>query len=317
VGVLATLCAGLPRDLPAAMFVVQHISPGARSVLPALLDRAGGPPSFHPEDGDEIRPGWIHVARPDHHLLLSGGRVLVRRGPKENGTRPAIDPLFRSAAVQYGPRVVGVVLTGLLDDGSAGLLAIKRCGGVCVVQDPGEAPWPDMPRNALERDHVDHCLSVARLPALLLRLASETAGEAPPVPRDLIAEVAIATGDRMQDSVSTTPGRPSPMSCPDCGGVLNEIEEDGTVRYRCQTGHAYAPETLAASQRQTLEMALYSALRAHMERVTLFTRMVEKAEGKGHLHNARLWQRNLEEARRDAEVIREAIEGLGRAAAAE
>lgn len=138
VDALTGLCRGLPNDLPAAVMVVQHVAPTARSVLPQLLDRAGPLPAAHAEDGEVIRPGQIYVARPDHHLLVNGDgrRLMLRRGPQENRTRPAIDPLFRSAAVAFGPRVVGVVLSGLLDDGTAGLVAIKACGGVSVVQDP-------------------------------------------------------------------------------------------------------------------------------------------------------------------------------------
>ena len=146
VSALQRLCAGLPAGLPAAVFVAQHLAPTMRSVLPALLDRAGPLPASTPEDGDDIQMGRIYVARPDHHILLRPGKVLVRRGPQENRTRPAVNALFRSAALAYGAQVVGVVLTGLLDDGTEGLIAIKAAGGTSVVQDPEEAEWPSMPR---------------------------------------------------------------------------------------------------------------------------------------------------------------------------
>src|SRR4029077_11949840 len=172
--------------------------------------------------------GQILVAPPDFHLLLQDGHVALRRGPQENRTRPAIDPLFRSAAVAYGPRVVGVVLTGLLDDGAAGLQAIKRCGGTSVVQDPDDAQWPDMPRRALERDNVDHVVTLDQMPALLDRLSREPAGPKLPVPRSLEIEGRIAAQD-LGSADGPTLGQPSPLSCPVCGGVLNEVLEEGNA----------------------------------------------------------------------------------------
>ncbi len=168
---LKRICEGLPPDFPAAIFVVVHISPTSRSVLPDLLSRAGRLPARHPIDEEVISRGTIYVAPPDMHMLLRPGHVTLRQGPRENRTRPAIDSLFRSAAVAYRSRVIGVVLSGLLDDGSAGLIAIKACGGLCVVQDPDDAIWPEMPRNALAHDNVDHCVPAAELPDLLCRLA--------------------------------------------------------------------------------------------------------------------------------------------------
>ena len=164
---LRRICEGLPADFPAAVFVVIHISPNSRSIMPDLLSRAGRLPARHPTDEEPIHRGTIYVAPPDMHMLLRPGYVMLRRGPQENRTRPAIDPLFRSAAVAYGSRVIGVVLSGLLDDGCAGLLAIKSCGGISVVQEPNDAMWPEMPRNALAHDRVDHCVPAAELPALL------------------------------------------------------------------------------------------------------------------------------------------------------
>src|SRR3954454_22936611 len=164
---LRRICEHLPADLPAAVFAVIHISATTRSVLPDLLSRVGPLPARHPTDGEAIKHGQIYVAPPDLHMLLRPGHVILRRGPHENRTRPAIDPLFRSAAVAYRSRVIGVVLSGLLDDGAAGLLAIKLCGGICTVQDPDDAMWPDMPRNALAHDEVDYTVPVSEFPALL------------------------------------------------------------------------------------------------------------------------------------------------------
>jgi len=189
---LQTLCQGLPGDLNASVFIVQHISPASRSMLPAILDRVSALPVSSPHEGEEIRGGYIYVAPPDHHMLVRRGRILIRKGPKENRTRPAADPLFRSAAVSYGPRVVGMVLTGTLDDGTAGLLAIKRCGGVAVVQNPDDAAWPDMPRHAMQKVIVDFCLPLEALSTLVVRLSREPAGPRLPIPQEIELEAHIA-----------------------------------------------------------------------------------------------------------------------------
>jgi two-component system chemotaxis response regulator CheB len=157
----------LPPALQAAIFVVLHISPEGPSVLPDILNRAGPLPALHPRDGDKIQLGKIYIAPPDHHLLIRRGHIHLFRGPKENNVRPAIDPLFRTAARAYGPRVIGVVLTGVLDDGTAGLLAIKARGGITVVQDPDDALFSGMPESAMKYADVDHCLPLAFLSPLL------------------------------------------------------------------------------------------------------------------------------------------------------
>lgn len=304
VQVLQDLCARLPPGLPASLFVALHVTPTATSVLPQLLSRAGPLPARHAAEGMPIERGNIYVAPPDHHLLLADDRMLVRRGPLENRTRPAADPLFRSAAVAYGPRVVAVVLTGTQDDGAAGLLAVKRCGGTTVVQDPSDAPWPDMPRNAMVRDHVDHVLPLADLPGLLGRLAAQEPGPAPPVPGDVWAEAMIAAGEgtRMPGD-SRTVGTPTSLSCPDCGGVLNEVEEEGVPRFRCQVGHAFGAAGLVAAQGAELEHALVLAVRTQNERFQLFRRMAASAREKGHALAAARWEAAAREAEQAAAVI--------------
>ncbi len=301
---LQWLCAGLPADLPASLFVARHVRPTAASVLPQVLGRAGPLPALHAAEGMAIERGRVYVAPPDHHLILAEGRMLVRRGPLENRTRPAIDPLFRSAAVAYGPRVVAAVLTGLLDDGAAGLLAVKRCGGTTVVQDPADATWPDMPRNAMVRDHVDHVVPLAGLPGLLSRLAREAPGPAPPVPDDMRAEAMIAAreGVRMPGE-NLTVGSPSCLSCPDCGGVLNEVVEEGVPRFRCQVGHAFGAEGLVAAQGEDLEHALVLAVRTQNERFSLFRRMAQSARDRGHTLAAERWETSAREAEQAAALI--------------
>jgi two-component system chemotaxis response regulator CheB len=306
---LMQICAGLSADLPAALFVVQHISPTSKSVLPELLSKVGPLLARHPVDGEPIRPGQIVVAPPDFHLLLQDGHVALRRGPQENRTRPAIDPLFRSAAVAYGPRVIGVVLTGLLDDGAAGLTAIKRCGGICVVQDPDDAQWPDMPRRALEHDHIDHVARLADMAGLLDRLCREPAGPKLPVPRSLEIEGQIAAQE-FDSEGGLTLGQPSRLSCPLCGGVLNEVSEVGTARFRCQTGHAFTSEGLAVAQGEELERALESAARTQRDRLTLCRRMEEQARSHRQPHSAARWLAAAAESESAAAAITAALASL-------
>ena len=307
---LRQFCAGLPADFPAAIFIVIHVSPTSRSVMPELLSRAGHLPARHPKDGEAIRPGVIYVAPPDMHMLLRAGNVILRRGPHENRTRPSIDPLFRSAAVAYRSRVIGVVLSGLLDDGSAGLVAIKACGGLCVVQKPDDALWPEMPRNALAHDHVDHQATVMELPGLLGRLVREPTGNDPPIPRHLILESNIAAQEAAIVPEPAQVGRPTRFSCPQCGGVLNDVAEEGTTRFRCQIGHAFTAETLVAAQDEELERALASALRMHRERVVLFRRMQEQSEAHSLSHAAARWRAGADESEHAAKVISDAITNL-------
>jgi two-component system, chemotaxis family, protein-glutamate methylesterase/glutaminase len=311
VDALQRLCASLPGDLPAAVFITQHLSPTARSMLPLLLDRAGPLPAVMPADGDPIEAGKIYVAGPDLHMLVRQDRILMRRGPHENRTRPAVNALFRSAAVAYGARVTGVVLTGLLDDGTEGLIAIKAAAGTSVVQDPEDAEWPSMPRNALKRDHVDHVAPVAELGALLGRLAREEAGPSIPLPEEYLIEDRIAAQDfAVMEPEIVTPGQASHISCPDCGGVLNQIKVDDEIRFRCQVGHAFTPLGLAEAQSEELERALGIAVRTHRDRIRLFGEMRESARARQLPHAEQRWNVASEESQRMVAVLEQAMASL-------
>ena len=310
---LQRLCRDLPADFPAAIFIAQHLSPSARSLLPQLLDRVGPLPAFSPADEAIIEPGRIYVAAPDLHMLLRPGKVLMRRGPHENRTRPAVNALFRSAAIAYGGRVIGVVLTGLLDDGTEGLIAIKAAGGLSVVQDPADAEWPSMPENALKRDHVDLAVPVADLAALLDRLVREEAGPTVPLPQEYIIEDRMAAQDfAIMETDLITPGRPSHISCPDCGGVLNEIHVEDEVRFRCQVGHAFTPLGLAAAQNEELERALAIAARTHRDRIRLFDQMRASAQARRLPHAEGRWAEASREATQMIEVLESAMSSLRR-----
>jgi two-component system, chemotaxis family, protein-glutamate methylesterase/glutaminase len=307
VGALTALCATLPADLPAAVFVAQHLSPSVRSVLPQLLSRAGPLPALTPVDGQAFEPGHIYVAGPDHHMLLRPGKILMRRGPFENRTRPAINALFRSAARAYGGRVTGVVLTGLLDDGTDGLIAIKAAGGTSVVQDPAEAEWPSMPRNAVNRDHVDHVRVLSDLGPLLAELSAQTANTSIPLPEEYATEDLIAAQEFAVSEVDIeTPGHTSHFSCPDCGGVLNQIETGDELRFRCQVGHAFTPLGLAEAQNSELERALGIAVRTHRDRVRLFQQMAQNARERGLPHAAARWDTASAESEQMIGVLEQA-----------
>lgn len=302
---LSALARSLPADLPAAVFVVLHFPATSTSVLPRILNRAGPLRAEHARDGEVIEPGRIYIAPPDQHLSVRDGTVRLGRGPRENNHRPAVDPLFRSAARFYGPRVVGVVLSGTLDDGTVGLAAIKQRGGVAVVQHPEEALYSGMPRSALENVAVDHTLGVAEIGSLLTRLAGEPAeNTSGPVPADMEKEddMAVIVTEAFGDH--ERPGLPSNYSCPDCHGVLWELSNGDVVRFRCRVGHAYSIETLFSQQTEVLEAALWTALRALEEKAELTRRMLNRAEERGHIHTAARAEQQLSGAEQSAAVIR-------------
>ena len=266
---LLDLVGNLPPRFPASVLIVQHIGAQA-STLPELLNRRGRLPAMFPTSGRLLEPGVIYVAPPDHHLLVTDGAVRLTKDPKENYARPAIDPLFRSAAIAKGPRVIGVILSGMLDDGVAGLQAIKACGGLAIVQDPLDAEVPDMPRNARNYVAVDAVLPASDIADALTIMVSQPVRAAPSVPARLTEEHAISTGE-VDDPMSTLDqiGSPSRLTCPECNGVLWELRDAQPPRYRCHTGHAYTIGSLDQAQNTRTDQMLWSALRALQERERL------------------------------------------------
>jgi two-component system chemotaxis response regulator CheB len=303
---LSRLIASLPADFPAAVFVVLHVSPGG-SVLPAILGRAGRLPVTHAVDGEPIDEGRVYVAPPDRHLLVEPGRVRVIGGPRQNGHRPGIDPLFRTAAWAYGSRVVGVVLTGTLDDGALGCRSIKARGGVTLVQDPDEAAYGSMPENAIRYDQPDAVAPVDEIAETLIDLAngagqteSEAAVDDPP-------PIEALEGDEERQ----TNGRVSPYVCPECSGTLWEIGEgaEGLVRFRCRVGHAYSADTMDLAQGTAVETALWTALRALEERVQL-KRMLAERVGKRSVAHARRLEHDAVVAEEQAAVVRSVLDDI-------
>lgn len=274
---LDDLIGQLPTDLPAAIFVVQHMAP--ENTGEALVHRLSRHKAFDGKlatDGDSFKPGRIYIAPPDTHLLVGKKKIMVTKGARENRYRPGIDPLFRSAAVAHGPRVIGVVLTGMLDDGTAGLAAIGKCGGITVVQDPRDAAYPGMPQSALHNVRIDYRVPIAEMGRLLVRLTYERSGKAKRIPKDVRIEAEIA--ERVLSDVAQVNelGHQEPYTCPNCGGVLWEMESADPRRYRCHTGHSFTLPALLAGQSEKIEETLWVSLRMFEERRNLLNSMAQK-----------------------------------------
>ncbi|HZN96155.1 MAG TPA: chemotaxis protein CheB [Gemmatimonadales bacterium] len=298
----------LPRDFPGSLFVVIHFPGSASSILPSILSRAGPLPARHAQDGEPIQTGRIYVAPPDLHMLLEAGHIRLSRGPKENGSRPAIDPLFRTAARSYGPRVIGVILSGNLNDGTAGLITIKQRGGVAMVQTLESALYPGMPASAMEHLAVDYALPPGEIAELLTELTQQ--------PIDAL-EVRTMSDEvdpvDQQDEVGiedrhTEPGITSTMSCPECQGLLWEMKDQDLVRFRCRVGHAYSAEALLIHQSENLEAALWTALRALEEHSALSRRLASRASSRGHARSASTFTEQAMDAEHHASVIRTVLQ---------
>jgi two-component system, chemotaxis family, protein-glutamate methylesterase/glutaminase len=291
---LRAVVAGLPSDLPAAVVVVLHIPRGAPSALPGILDRAGPLPAVAAEQAAALRAGVVHVAPADHHVLVVDGHLRLSTGPVENGHRPAIDPLFRSAALAHGPDAIGVVLSGTRDDGTAGLAAIASRGGVAVVQEPEDALYGAMPANAL-----------AQVPGALVQPAVKIGpllGELANRPSARTAAAGVPGTDTLEQAA------PSGFSCPSCHGVLFELPGAPVPRFRCRVGHAWSPPSLEAEQAQAVDEALWAAVRALDEKADLVDRLAADARRHRHPRSAEAFAQRAACARAQAQQVRDLVE---------
>ena len=309
---LQRLVADLPADLPACVLVVLHLPrSGGSSVLADILARASALPVRTAVDGEPLTPGIVLVAPPERHLLVADGRVALSSGPHEGGHRPAIDPLFRSAAYSHASRVIGVVLTGNLDDGSAGLVSVARYGGRAVVQDPLDADFKGMPTNALRAVPDGQTVALAGLGALITEIARTPAGEPPPVDWQLDRlsrlELLSAMGSALGPLPDDHPGIPSPYSCPDCNGVLFGVGLAEVKQFRCRIGHAYSGQTLVDKQGSAMETALWMAVRALEERQGLARQVADSAVKGGRTWSAEHFTQIAVEAERHAQLIRDLL----------
>ena len=309
VDALRRLFAALPGTFGGSMCVVLHVPAQAPSVLPAILTRAGKLHARHAQDGDPLLPGAVFIGPPDYHLIVQQGCVRLWKGPQENRQRPAVDALFRSAADVYGRSVVGVVLSGALDDGTAGLGAIKAAGGVAIVQSPADASVPDMPRNAVEYVPIDYALPAQEIARLLVQLVG-TDVAAP----DIDTRMAPAPAEPPSDDPAPAnllerhEAELAPVTCPDCHGNLWEFREAHVLRYQCRVGHSYSRQSLIAAHDESVERALWAGIRSLEENAVLARRLRQEAQQRGHVHSVRHYSQRLGRVEESIRVLRRVAE---------
>lgn len=291
VAAMKRLAALVSVDLPASLFLTLHTSPGGPHMLAEILNQAGRFYAIYVLDHEPIKQQCIYIAAPDRHLILKPDHVVCFYGPKENKYRPSIDVMFRSAAEIFGPRVVGVVLTGYLDDGSEGLLTIRERGGLAVVQDPADAEHPDMPLNALRYAGADYVMPLADIPGLLMELARGEKGETAP-------------GGHGGKGVKT----PTTLTCPECGGVLNQDRDGKLSHFRCQVGHAYSLRTLEEAHDTRTEANLWASMQALEERSEIAGRIADESRVRGDEKEAVEHGKRAEESLKRAKSLREILE---------
>jgi two-component system, chemotaxis family, protein-glutamate methylesterase/glutaminase len=276
---LEKLIKQLQKDFPLPILVVKHLAADASgNAVIKRLNEIGNITCQHAKNGAKLKPGNLYLAPSDHHLMINGKHsILITKGAHENRARPAIDTLFRSAAVAFGNGLIGIIMTGYLDDGTAGMKAIKRCGGICIVQDPADADYPDMPNNVLNNVDVDYSLPINKMGELLYKLIPEKLGNRIPVPEDILTEATIA--ERVSSDLSSVNelGDQVPFNCPGCGGVLWKVTKGLDLRFRCHTGHAYTAASLLSEQAKKIEETMWTALRMFEERKNLLSTVGTKS----------------------------------------
>lgn len=294
----------LPSDLPAAVLVVLHVPPGGYSVLPAILGRAGYLRAAHAADGERLEEGRILVAPPDYQMLVDGEVVRLERGPRENGFRPSIDVTFRSVAGQWGSAAAGVVLSGILDDGAAGLAAIKATGGYTVVQQPDDATFPDMPVAAMKLVSPDALCVAADVASCLQPWLEEVVRHSPsPDPEATV-------GDCSKERVLTPLGALTPLTCPECGGTLWSEGEPGAETYRCRVGHGFSARSLLVGKHDALEAALWAAIVALEERKDVLARIRRRLASAGRTATLQRYDVEIAEVTRHSEMVRDVLDRM-------
>ena len=297
---------GLDKDLPAAVFVVIHSGQEGPRLLASIFQRSSALSVRYAKDREPIELGTVYLAPPDRHLIIKPGELRVVRGPKENNFRPAIDPMFRSAAYTYGPRVIGVLLSGLMDDGTYGMSQIKQQGGLVVIQSPEDAKQPDMPRSVMDRVGADHVVMSSEIAALLTELVRadlESSGR----PGD--EQLDVSEGLVSAICIPGVPPPTSPFICPDCGGALWEQRDGEMLRYRCHTGHGFTAATLFGRQTDELEHALWASVRLLEEQGELQRRMAERWQSRGNDQVGARFKSNAKDREQAADLIRTMLTG--------
>lgn len=307
---LRRLVAELPADFPAPICLVQHTPSDGPRLLDGLLTQAGKLRARFAEDGEPLTAGTIHIAPPGMHMVIDDGRLRHVRGPRENLARPAIDPLFRSAALHFKQQTIGVLLSGMLDDGVAGLSVIERCGGVAVIQDPEDAEAADMPQNALDAigERLAAVLPADALGRYLRELRTVEPRTGANCPEHLGAEHRMFVAASGIDVVPMI-GDPAALSCPTCGGPLWEMPDEDVRRYRCHVAHGFTTQCLGEEQRTGMEEALWAAVRTLDERVKTLGVMIQDAEKRGYRRIVDMYSDERKEAKRHADALRELFLG--------
>jgi two-component system chemotaxis response regulator CheB len=304
IGPIVSFVKALPPDFAASLFITVHLNPQSTSRLPQMLSHRAGLQASYAVDGEAIQPGKIYIAPPNRHLLVEPGTVRLSTGPLENGFRPAVDALFRSAARTYGARVIGIIFSGMLDDGTLGLAIVKRQGGIAVVQDPDDTEFPDMPRSALEHVAVDYVLRAEDLADLIVKLTQAT---------DPITAPAEETQSTMRNDTDTALNEEiqhySPLffSCPACGGVLSPRWDGTLIHYECEVKHTYSLQALANQQSEALERALWAGMRGLEEKARLATQIAENAQTQRNSETSELFSERAQVAREQANLLRQLI----------
>lgn len=311
---LKTIVADFDVPFNAAIFIVWHMPPNSIGILSTVLTKSGKLGAAYAKDSEPIENGRIYIAPPDHHMVIEGGFVRISHGPKENLFRPAIDPLFRSAAFEYGNRSIGVILTGGLDDGTAGLWAIKQCGGVAIVQDPKEAVAPGMPENALRVVSADYVLPVKEIGKLVVKLIEDDVlswreesalkADTHEVKRELKMEVAIALGDGAASQTYFSSNELSPYTCPECHGVLAKVSGEKVDRFRCHTGHAYTTESLLSAMSDDIEKNLWSSARILEESMMMLNQLGDHMAESGQLNAAAHYFQKANDSEKHLRLLR-------------
>lgn len=306
IDVIRQICRGMPADLSASIVIAIHVTASSQNLLAGILDSGGPLPASTAADGELLQDGHIYVAPADHHLVIDGRLARLGRGPRENMARPAIDPLFRSAGISAGPGALGLLLSGMLNDGASGLADLKRCGGITVVQNPLDAAEGEMPRTALLASDIDYRAPASDLAELLSRLVLEERGPAlTSPPEDIALEVAIAMGRRSDTPAIAEIANPVPLSCPGCGGTLSQIKRS-PLRFRCQVGHGYTAEALAHEQEGSVDEAVRLAVRVIGERAVLVEKMANDARQAGRTAAAATFEERAQEYRSSATILMDA-----------
>jgi two-component system chemotaxis response regulator CheB len=314
VDALRFIVSELPGNFPAALLVVMHLPPKMPSNLDSILSQSGSMPARFARNGEEAHHGHVYLAPPDRHLLYDGRQLLLGTGARENFSRPSIDPLFRSLAQCCAHRSIGVLMTGTMGDGSSGLHVLGDCGGRTVVQDPEDAAFPEMPSNALRKGAVDHVAALTGVPALLEDLVRQPATAKRTPPEHLRHEVEMAKTGRSTIQVMDHIGRRSALTCPECDGVLWEIEDGNSLRYRCHVGHAFTADLVNIALEDSVSRALAVALRSFEERAEISRNLERQALSRSQPASAKMWRDRIGEIDAEAEIIRDAIKRINRLA---